>query len=86
MNVQNVIQLIIVKNFLMENILENVFVRKAIMIISKIVFVKNAPNFGIFISNKIMFKVIHAFIITLKIKLLALIVLKIILFIIIIVI
>ena len=70
----------------MESILENVFVRKAILIISKIVFVKNAQNFGIFINNKIMFKVIHAFIITLKIKLLALIVLKIILFIIIIVI
>ena len=39
MNVQNVIQIIIVKNFLMANILENAYVRKAITMISKIAFV-----------------------------------------------
>ena len=39
MNVQNAIQIIIVNNFLMGNILENVFVRKAITMIIKIQFV-----------------------------------------------
>ena len=46
MNVQNAIQKIIVKIFLMGSILENVFVKKAITMICKILFVKNAPNFG----------------------------------------
>ena len=39
MNVQNVIQIIIVKNFLMANILENAYVKKAITMINKIQFV-----------------------------------------------
>ena len=39
MNVQNAIQIITVNNFLMGNILENVFVRKAITMIIKIAFV-----------------------------------------------
>ena len=39
MNAQNVIQITIVKNFLMGNTLENVFVRKAITMIIKIQFV-----------------------------------------------
>ena len=39
MNVQNAIQIIIAKNFLMGNILENVYARKAITMISKIAFV-----------------------------------------------
>ena len=38
MIVQNAIQLIIVKKVLMEIILENVFVRKVIMMINKITF------------------------------------------------
>ena len=46
MNVQNAIQKIIVKIFLMGSILENVFVKKAITMICKMLFVKNAPNFG----------------------------------------
>ena len=53
MIVQNVIQMIIVKNFLMEIILENVFVRKAILMICKIAFVKNVPNFGKIIIDKL---------------------------------
>ena len=47
MIVQNVIQIIIVQNFLMGSILENAFVKKAIMMINKIVFAWNAQNFGI---------------------------------------
>ena len=39
MNVQNAIQIIIAKNFLMGNILENAYVKKAITMISKIAFV-----------------------------------------------
>ena len=49
-NVQNAIQKTIVQNFLLENILENVFVMKTITIIWKIAFAKNAQNFGKIIS------------------------------------
>ena len=38
MNAQNAIQIIIVQNFLMGSFLENVFVKKAIMMIRKIAF------------------------------------------------
>ena len=78
MNVQNAIHRIIVKNFLMGSILVSVFVIKAITIICKIVFVWNAQNFGKIISKDIIFKVIPAFIKTVKIKWFALIALKII--------
>ena len=53
MIVQNVIQMIIVKNFLMEIILDNAFVSKAISMICKIAFVKNVPNFGKIIIDKL---------------------------------
>ena len=39
MNAQNAIQIAIVKNFLMANILENAYVKKAIIMINKIQFV-----------------------------------------------
>ena len=53
MNVQNVIQPIIAKNFLMGSILENAFVRKIITMTFKIAFVWSALNFGKIVFNKL---------------------------------
>ena len=48
-NVLNAMLLIIVRNNLIKINLVNAFVRKAIMMIIKIIYVKNALNFGIFL-------------------------------------
>ena len=45
-NVQYAILLIIVKNNLMEINLENAFAKKVIMMMVKIIYAKNALNFG----------------------------------------
>ena len=47
MNVQNAIQKIIVKIFLMGSILENVFVKKAITMICKIIIIKSKKRMKI---------------------------------------
>ena len=47
------IQIIIVNNYLMEILLDNAYVNKAIMMIIKIVLANSAQNFGKFINEKL---------------------------------
>ena len=47
MNALHAMPLIIVNNLLMEILLENVYVKMDIMMISKIIYVNNVLNFGL---------------------------------------